>query len=182
MMNRKTIFFIVGILVFLAGLILFKNNIILGGQQERSAKNGLDSLILATGGRHPVVNESLRGKIVVINVWATWCGPCIKEIPELNKMVNDFKSEKVVFLALTDGDVVEDSKLMLENQLQFDYKLLFSEQVLINALYSFALPTEVKAIPMNVILNPEGKIEQYYIGSHDDDIKKMRQYLQTAAR
>lgn len=48
--------------------------------------------------------ENLRGKIVVINLWATWCVPCVEEMPMLNNMVNKFKGKDVVFLGATSED------------------------------------------------------------------------------
>lgn len=45
--------------------------------------------------------KELRGKTVVLNFWFTSCAPCIKEIPELNKLVQEYKNKNVVFLALT---------------------------------------------------------------------------------
>lgn len=45
--------------------------------------------------------KKLRGKIVILNFWFTSCAPCIKEIPELNKLVDEYKNKNVVFLGLT---------------------------------------------------------------------------------
>lgn len=49
--------------------------------------------------------ESLKGDATVICVWATWCGDCIREIPELNALVDKYKgNDKVNFIALSDED------------------------------------------------------------------------------
>ncbi len=48
--------------------------------------------------------SGLRGKVVVLEFWATWCSPCITAIPHLNQLANDFRNEGVVFLAVTDDD------------------------------------------------------------------------------
>jgi thiol-disulfide isomerase/thioredoxin len=48
--------------------------------------------------------ESLRGNIVVIEFWATWCSPCISAIPHLNQLAKEFRNQNVVFLAITDDD------------------------------------------------------------------------------
>lgn len=45
--------------------------------------------------------KELRGKTVVLNFWFTSCAPCVKEIPELNKLVEEYQSKNVVFLAFT---------------------------------------------------------------------------------
>lgn len=64
----------------------------------------------------------LRGKIVVVNLWGTFCPPCIVEMPELNRLVEKYKNQDVVFLAPT-----PDDKAVLEGFLRknpFDYKVL----------------------------------------------------------
>ena len=45
---------------------------------------------------------ALRGKVIVIDFWATWCGPCRKSIPHWNELVDDFKGRQVQFLAIAD--------------------------------------------------------------------------------
>jgi len=66
--------------------------------------------------------EKLRGQVVVINLWGTFCPPCITEMPELNSLVKKYKDKNVVFLAPT-----PDDKTLLEGFLQkyrFDYQVL----------------------------------------------------------
>jgi uncharacterized protein (TIGR03435 family) len=48
--------------------------------------------------------ESLRGKVVVLEFWATWCSSCVAAIPHLNQLATEFRNEGVVFLAITDDD------------------------------------------------------------------------------
>ena len=45
--------------------------------------------------------DTFKGKLVVLNVWATWCGPCIKEMPSLDRLANEIDPNKVVLLAVT---------------------------------------------------------------------------------
>lgn len=66
--------------------------------------------------------ENLRGKIVVVNLWGTFCAPCITEMPELNSLVEKFKNKNVVFLApAPDGKA--DLEIFLKNR-KFDYQIL----------------------------------------------------------
>jgi uncharacterized protein (TIGR03435 family) len=46
--------------------------------------------------------ERLRGKVVVIEFWATWCGPCIGQIPHLNQLADELSSQPIVFVSITD--------------------------------------------------------------------------------
>ncbi|MGA2870240.1 MAG: TlpA disulfide reductase family protein, partial [Verrucomicrobiota bacterium] len=45
--------------------------------------------------------DKLKGKVVVLEFWATWCGPCIKAIPRLNDLAEQFKGKPVVFISVT---------------------------------------------------------------------------------
>src|SRR5215831_9135496 len=48
--------------------------------------------------------KSLEGKVVVLEFWATWCGPCVAAIPHLNELSDKFKNQPVQFVAITAED------------------------------------------------------------------------------
>ncbi len=59
-------------------------------------------------------NESFKGKITIVDIWATWCGPCIAAIPKNNKLYEDYKDQGVVVLGVTTSSGQENLDKLLE--------------------------------------------------------------------
>lgn len=94
--------------------------------------------------------ESLKGKIVVLDFWATWCSPCIAAIPENNELYAKYKDQNVVFIAITD-----DPKEKLENflkKVKIDFCIGRDDDQLDFKNYN------VTARPTMFILNREGTL------------------------
>lgn len=62
--------------------------------------------------------KDLRGKVVFINFWATWCGPCVAEMPSIDQLKASFKgSENIVFMLVdVDGDLKRSKSFMAKNK------------------------------------------------------------------
>ncbi len=94
--------------------------------------------------------KDLKGKVVVLNFWFINCTPCRAEIPELNKLVQDYSdSSNIIFLAIA-LDSKSDLKGFLKKE-PFNYKIIDNGQDIANQ-YNIA------AYPTHVIINKEGKV------------------------
>jgi peroxiredoxin len=93
--------------------------------------------------------KDLKGKIVVLNFWFINCGPCRTEIPELNKLTEDYKDSSIVFLG-----IALDAKADLE---RFLAKIPFTYNIIDDGRY-IASQYNVTAYPTHVILDKEGKV------------------------
>lgn len=94
--------------------------------------------------------NKLKGKVVVLEFWATWCAPCIKAIPHLNRMADQFKRKPIVFISVSDEneDVV---RRFLKNHSINAWVALDNYDVLNKAFH-------VVAIPHAVIVDATGRI------------------------
>jgi len=94
--------------------------------------------------------DKLKGKVVVLEFWATWCGPCIKVIPHLNDLVEQFKDKPVVFISVTSEN--EDAvRIFLRNHPMKTWVGLDDYQVLNKEFY-------VQGIPHAVVIDTNGRI------------------------
>lgn len=93
----------------------------------------------------------LKGKIVFINFWATWCPPCRAEMPSLNDLYNRFRDDdRFVFLFLSEDNDPAVAERYLQNN-GFNMPLLTGEGAVPEEVYSGTLPT-------TVVLNKKGEI------------------------
>lgn len=93
--------------------------------------------------------ESHRGKWVVLNAWATWCAPCIKEMPELEAL-SHARSDVVVLGLAADGDSVQRLRQFAE-ALRVTYPIIAGNDQLMAEL-------KVSAYPTTLLFNPQGKL------------------------
>lgn len=118
----------------------------MGTKEARAACAGNDCLpdvkyVDTTGVAY--TPASLKGKVVVINFWATWCAPCKKEIPDLSKLYKHYKDKGVVMLGVLANDNPTDTDLL---NFQSDYDMEYpvvrqSSDILVSYEYPQALPT-----------------------------------------
>ena len=111
--------------------------------------------------------ESLKGKVILINYWATWCPPCIAEMPSLQNLYSDYNNE-VIFLFVADDDPEKVTNFM--NDKGFNFPVYFQVSPPPKELKSKSLPT-------TYLINPEGKIVVKKIGAADWNSAKVRGIL-----
>ena len=106
---------------------------------------------LLTSENKKVYLDDLRGKWILINYWADWCPPCIKEIPELNKLNSQYGDKVAVFLF--NFDRLEDNELKKQLlKIKAEIPSLISDPQLI---YNYDVPD---ALPVTFVINKDGKL------------------------
>ena len=107
-----------------------------------------------------------RGKVVVINMWATYCGPCVKELPVFDKLYREHKEDAVV-LAVHASDVLDDVPEFLEPRgFEMPFCIDDEENDTIFTL-SGASPS---LLPHTVVLNREGVIIYNQTGAMTEEL------------
>jgi thiol-disulfide isomerase/thioredoxin len=122
-----------------------------------------------------------KGKIVVINLWASWCGPCRVETPELIQMSKDFKAQGVEFVGLTtkgnDPDVEPIKEFVREQQVP--YKTVWDD-----GRFAGPLTQAVRAravIPQSFVLLRDGSIYKHFEGFNQVETpRKLREAIEQA--
>lgn len=111
--------------------------------------------------------SKLKGKIIFVNLWATWCPPCVAEMPSIQKLYNDYK-DKVEFVFVTNEDwqTVEE----------FYQKRNFNLPTY-NPLSKHPLELSSKSIPATFVIDKKGKIVIDKKGAADWNSSKTRKVL-----
>jgi peroxiredoxin len=112
-----------------------------------------------------IMLSDLKGKVVLLNFWATWCTPCRAEMPEMVRFYNEHSSEKMEILAvnLTDSDTVYDVK-----KFAGQYKLPFP--VLLDSAGTTGNIYKTVTIPTTFVIDAKGTITQKHIGPMSYDM------------
>ena len=107
----------------------------------------------------------LRGKVVLVNFWATWCPPCRKEMPDLDALYNRFKDQGFIVLAISDEEAAKVSPYLAEHKVS--YPVLLDPGRKVNDLFI------VEGIPKSFVYDRSGKMVAQSI-----DMRTRNQFLE----
>jgi peroxiredoxin len=108
--------------------------------------------------------KDLRGSVVLVNFWATWCPPCRKEMPDLEALYRHFAPKGLVVLAISDEDAAKVQPFIAERQ--FTYPILLDPGRKVNELF------DIEGIPKSFVFDREGKLVAQAI-----DMRTRKQFL-----
>jgi peroxiredoxin len=108
--------------------------------------------------------QDLKGKVVLVNFWATWCPPCRKEMPDLDALYNKFKDQGFVVLAISDEEAAKVSPFISEHKIS--YPVMLDPGRKVNDLFI------VEGIPKSFVYDRSGKMVAQSI-----DMRTRNQFL-----
>ena len=139
-----------------------------------------DSLI---GSQAPAVKANLldgtefdlskhRGKVVVLDFWATWCAPCVRALPELMKATSSFPKDKVAFIAVNQGEKPKQIKKFLKQKKWESLSVALDPQSVAGKNFN------VEGIPQTVIIDKKGKVRHVHVGFSPNIGSRLKKEIQ----
>lgn len=122
--------------------------------------NVVDAELRAVTGA-PIKLSSYSGKVLVVNLWATWCGPCRLEIPELNKLHKEFRSQglEVVGLSTENADASAELVRQFVDDFNVGYRVGWATPEV-----AVTLMQGRDAIPQSFVISRSGRIVKRFVG------------------
>ena len=114
--------------------------------------------------------SDLKGKIVLIDFWATWCGPCREELPIIEKLHREFKDKNLVVLGISNEDRDTIEKFLKNNPLTFP--------ILLDEKGKVAKSYRVVAIPRLLLIDKTGKIRKDILGYNPRNEEILRELIE----
>jgi thiol-disulfide isomerase/thioredoxin len=99
------------------------------------------------------------GKVLFLNVWATWCGPCRMEMPSMAALYRDFSGQGLAMVAVSDEDAQTVTEYLRQNPYPFTI-LLDPERIL-------ARRFGINAIPTTLVVDSQGRLAVHHVGFND---------------
>lgn len=135
---------------------------------EKMESEGLPDFKFETLNGEKYSLNSFKGKIVLVNFWASWCGPCVEEFPSMIRLVEAMKG-RLVLLAISNDSSAEDAEVFLrqlKNWKQENIKVIWDKDRQLSAKF------DVSRLPESFLANAELKLVKKIVGSinwHTDD-------------
>jgi thiol-disulfide isomerase/thioredoxin len=115
--------------------------------------------------------SEFKNKVIFLNMWATWCGPCRAEMPAIQKLYDSVANEKIVFVMLSlDKDEHQPKIVSYIKDKEFRFPVYQPTGYLPKQL-------QVPSIPTTLIISPDGKIKMKKVGTANYNTEKFRKFL-----
>ena len=115
-----------------------------------------------------------KGKVVLVNMWATWCGPCRSEMPRLVKMQEEHRDKDFEIIGLdTDDESVADINAFAK-EMNLNYTLVWGDPDIQN---EFLKISKFPGIPQSFLIDRDGHLRGVFKGANPADVTKMEELV-----
>lgn len=133
------------------------------------------SFIVKDADGKPVDVNSFKGKVILLNMWATWCGPCRAEMGSIQQLYSKLENKEIVFLMLSVDRIGSEQKVhdYIQSK-QFTFPVYTMSSDLPELL-------QVPSIPTTFIIDKSGKVISKKVGTTNFDTPQFKKYLEELA-
>jgi len=114
----------------------------------------------------PLDFKQYRGKVLYIDFWASWCGPCAKSFPYMNHLDNRLKKQGLQIIAINLDEKVDDAIAFLRKS-PVDFTLAYAPEQKCAQLF------DVQAMPSTFLVDKKGVVRYVHLGFKDGEIKEL---------
>lgn len=120
--------------------------------------------------------DDKKGKVILLNLWATWCGPCRSEMPTLVKMQDSYRDKNFEIIGLDTDDEPASVINAFKDQMKLNYTLVWSDATLQNELLKVS---KFGGIPQSFLIDREGRLRGVFTGANPGNVQKMADIVAT---
>lgn len=168
-----SLFFIVLSVLAFVGITMVKPHTGMILQQFEEIKGGkapnLSFKLVSDDTEHDI--SEYFGNVILVNIWATWCPPCLKEMPDLNRLQKVYADEGLTVIALSDES--RETVLDYAKQYPFDFLSGYVD------VFEWARDDLGSVRPVTFLIDKKGIIQEYFTGAYSYDFfeSKVKQFL-----
>jgi thiol-disulfide isomerase/thioredoxin len=116
--------------------------------------------------------QDRKGQVMLLNLWATWCGPCRGEMPELIAMQNKYSDKNFKVIGLNTDDEGIDEIKEFAAEMKLNYELAWLDQKTTMGLFRY---TRFNAIPQSFLIDREGRLRAVFTGGGPRIVAQMKE-------
>jgi thiol-disulfide isomerase/thioredoxin len=155
-------------LVFLASMLV--PVMLMAGGKVKVEEKFPDFALKELGKSGKVTWAQLKGKVVIVDFWASWCEPCKQELPALNALYKKYKGKGLQVVGINvDNDEATALGFLKENKVDFPRAF--------DAGKKFATKCDLSTMPSSFVIDKKGVVKAVHAGYRDGDIKKFEEEI-----
>lgn len=158
-------------LTLLVSLVLTTQSVVFADDKKSPAPD----FTLASKNHGNMRLQEQRGNVVLINFWASWCGPCREELPLLEALQQDYADLGFTLLAVNVDKTPAKAEVLLSD-IAVTFPVLFDSDAVVSKLY------DVSAMPTTVIVDRDGNQRLLHKGYKSGDVAKYEQIIKILLR
>lgn len=115
-----------------------------------------------------------KGKVLLLNMWATWCGPCRSEMPTLVKMQDEYRDNGFEVIGLNTDDESADTINEFADKMNLNYTLVWADTSMQSSLLKIS---KFNGIPQSFLIDRDGNLRSVFTGAGPTEVRKMAEQV-----